>query len=126
MTRATFYSTPATPIYTSVRERTYVAGRNPENADVSNPDGAWYGVDFYVEAQTRGGAYAHDKTFDDREDAIAYEAVVSKAFAAGAGMSLDHWHFDRIPYGCLGWDEQEIANEIDDARRDGEQHPQDC
>jgi hypothetical protein len=120
-----FRQTDADPINTVVRDYLFVAGRNPENAEPGNPDGAWYDTRFYVEAQTRGGAYAHDKTFETHEEAVAFEAVVRKAFDAGIEMDLDHWRFDRIPYGCEGWDEQEIANEIDDARRDGEQHPQD-
>jgi hypothetical protein len=120
-----FYSTRTAPIYTTVKEHTYIVDRNLENAEPGNPDGARFGTSYHVEAQTRGSAYAHFKTFDNEEDAVALATRIAAAFAAGVSMDLDHWRFDRIPYGCDGWDEQEIANEIDDARRDGEQHPMD-
>jgi len=112
-------------IYTSVKEHVYVAGRDPEHADMSNPRGEFYGSNFYVEAEQGGECFAHFHKFETRDEAEAFHSVIQDEFKDGTQMNMAHWKFSRIPYGAPGWNDQEIACEIDDARAAGERHPMD-
>ena len=108
---------------------TFVAGTHPEHADMGNPRGEYYRTNFFVEAQVEGAneAFAHFAAFESEEEADALRVRIEVA----GEINLDRlnaegsrcWTAYRIPYGNPGWDEQELAAEMQDARRAGERHP---
>ena len=114
-----------------VNYRWYVAYTTTEASDMSNPEGHVYRPYWFVEVQPVGEneVFKHFAAFDTEEEAIVLRDRIGDAGA----ISLDRlnadgndcWTADRIPYGNPGWTEQEIENEIMDARDAGERHPMD-
>ena len=111
--------------FLSVRSTTYITRSDAEMADMSNPNGDIYATDYYVEAQTGAEAFRHDRNFADREGAEILAFHVQGALDNGRALDPAHWAFSRIPYGCDGWEEQELAHEVREARDAGELHPLD-
>jgi len=78
---------------------------------------------YYVEAYDRAGrAFRHPSLAS--QDRLGLERAATMISARGS-IDGSIWLFDRWTYGSAGWNAQEVANEIEDARRAGEAHPLD-
>jgi hypothetical protein len=110
-------------------------GSNPENADIDNPNGDIYDDFWIIEAYTEKGevfihtSFSPKKHWDndegtEEERAAKVERLVEQINEVKS-INPDLWHYSRIMYGADGWDEQELQDEINDARRAGERHPMD-
>ena len=63
----------------------------------------------------------------DMNDENAEEALNTLGYKIKCTGTIDSelWHHDRWAYGSGGYANEMIADEIQDARRDGERHPLD-
>lgn len=114
---------------------TCVVGQNPECADMANPNGDIFETFWQVEAWLANGDiyvlsgfapvryYDNDEGTEEEREAKVQRLV--ERILETKTIDPDLWHFSRIAYGAEGWDEQELNNEINDARRAGERHPLD-
>ena len=121
--------------YIRVSHKVSVVGQNDEMADIVNPQGLIYADDYYLEAivgewslqRNTLKCYAHFHSFTSKEEAEKFCNHVLKSLKDST-RRLDpennsSWSFSRIPYGSDGWDEQELAHEIEEAERNNERHP---
>ena len=84
-----------------------VLHRDPEHADVGNPQGNVYGIRYYVRVTLEDGTrYLHFKGFDkaDLDDAVTLQVAVSKRRV----IDLKHWVEVDPAYGSKAY---EVADE---------------
>ena len=77
-------------------------------------EGRWYAL--------KGSALELWDFAEEKEVALLH--LAAKVHATGE-INLEHWAFSRWSYGSKGWNEQELSNEISEARMAGEVHPLD-
>jgi len=106
-----------------VRLTVICTGRNDENADIDNPRGEFYESVHIIEAYSEKGEVfvltGFSCTSEDKGSKLVQRIIET------GSIDENLWHFSRIMYGAEGWNEQELQNEINDARRAGELHPMD-
>lgn len=112
----------------NARTESRVIGSHPEHADMGNPNGNYYGDFGYLEARTADGAVmvltGYSKDMNEEGSADALTQMVARIIVAGT-IDPNLWHHDRWSYGSGEFADEMIADEIQDARRDGERHPLD-
>ena len=84
-----------------------VLHRDPEHADMGNPQGNIYGIRYYVRVTLEDGTrYVHYKAFDraDLDDAVTLQVAVSSRGA----INLKHWVEVDPAYGSKAY---EVADE---------------
>jgi len=81
--------------------------RDPEQAEMGNPQGNVYGIRYYVRVTLEDGTrYVHHKAFDraDLDDAVTLQVAVSSRGV----INLEHWSYSDSPaYGSKAWAEAE-------------------
>ena len=87
-----------------------VLRRDPEHADLGNPQGNVYGIRYYVRVTLESGArYLHYKAFSrtDLDDAVTLQVAVSKR----REINLKHWAEVDPAYGSSDWRDADVERE---------------
>lgn len=93
----------------TVRDEVVVLGCNPENADMDNPRGEYYGTRFHLLATDEHGNRRREGSFETEEDAEAYFWAIAPP--------VEEWEETYPEYGSHAYEDYGQADEVAWERR---------